>query len=233
MIISMLLCSFFLIARMNDIVKEMVLNTKAIQPVDASVISTKRRFVVSYLIPSSRKSGIYIKGQRLFLDQPLDKNAKQIIQEMRAALPTECKGYDFLLKYKNILYADVTIAEMQITNDEVIELECLSQNREATHNEGFFFFYWSLFPLIFAIPLGLSGLLGTFDFFTRASYVVVAILIAFPSFTFMLLGLSELFPVLTGTSMVGQYWFCSDCSVILCCRRGNSYQPISNYMSTE
>ncbi|EAY21668.1 hypothetical protein TVAG_014350 [Trichomonas vaginalis G3] len=206
---------------MNQDLSNMIIETPNLNP--HNTLPQSVRFIVSYSIPSSEKDGLFIVGQRLFVNQPLSKTTTEIIKEIRNIFPQEMENYVLLLKYNNILFEDTTLADMEIKNDAVIELECLEKNKQVTHNEGFFYLYWSMLPMMFAISFGLSGLMGKFDFIYKASYVLASFLIGIPSLIFMFLGSSELFPVVTRTSIVGRYWFCQDnpcdCSCSCCHRR--------------
>ncbi|EAX85843.1 hypothetical protein TVAG_419950 [Trichomonas vaginalis G3] len=173
--------------------------------------ATKRRFIISYSIPNPYKSGTYAVGQRLLTDQEITKTAKQLINELNKFLPRECRQHKFLLKYNNILYEDSTLEEMGVKNDTVVELECLTQSQLAAHNEGFLFMYWSSVPLIIAISFMFGALIGRFDMLIRSVYMLISTIVGIPAIVFMILGLTETYPKITRTSIVGQYWFGLDC----------------------
>lgn len=190
--------------------------------------ATKRRFVISYSIPNPYKAGTYAVGQRLLTDQPINKTARQLIREINKILPREVRQHQFLLKYNNILYEDSTLEEMGVRNDTIVELECLTQNQLATHNEGFLFVYWSSVPLLIALAFMCGALIGRFDMLIRSIYILVSTIIGIPALVFMILGLTECYPKITRTSIVGQYWF-----GINCCCQSDEDEDSESFSDTE
>ena len=184
-----------------------------------------RTFVIKFSIPNPYKNGVFVVGQRLMQDVPINKTTTQLINDIKPQLDKELQTYDFYIKYNNILYEDVTIQDIGIKNDTVVELECLTQTKLATKNEGFFICYWSVLPLIVAISFLVGGLAGRFDNNIRAAYIVVFTILGVPSIILEIIGLSECNPKLTKTSIVGSYWFCNKCTCSCdCCNKSDKQQ---------
>ena len=209
-------------------------------PQEMPVLNTKtdtiptRTFVIKISIPNPYKNGVFVQKQRLMQDVPINKTTTELINVIKPQLDKELQTYDFYIKYNNILYEDVTIQDIGIKNDTVVELECLTQTKLATKNEGFFLCYWSVLPLILALSFLAGGLIGRFDMLIRAVYLVIFTILGVPFIILEIIGCSEYYPELTKTSMVGSYWFCNKCNCKCnCCSKKDQDQDNEPLLGAE
>ena len=104
---------------------------------------------------------------------------------------------------------------MGVTDNSVIQLECITQDTISIKNQGFLFIYWSLIPIALALSFLIPGIFGRFEIEIRNIYMILGMILLIPSIIFGIVGWSELKPDVLDTSIVNTEW-CSPCQLCLC-----------------